>query len=361
MKLNFLFAGALVFCACLASAQQKEKRLRLTPLPVIYYSPETKLGFGALVAANFETVKVPDSITLSSFAQTYFLYTVNKQYDWGTKVRVYSPQNKFIFNGRFNYTYFPEYYFGISTEYPESKKDTIEYFNVLGDVRFFWQLQKKYYLGFATRFNRISKVNSGEYGSLLDDKPLGYQDYWIQGFAPAFMIESRDSFVYPRKGFYLEAMYYFYPSWNGDSYAFQSVKLDIRKYFPITWISELDALAFQFLANINTGDVPFKDMADIGGAFTMRGYYKGYYRYNNLYAFQAEYRTNIWRRLGLVAWLGAAVTAEKWYGFAENPVKPNAGIGLRVMFNKKDKLNVRLDQGFGKNQQGFYLDLAEAF
>ena len=79
-------------CTCAASAQQDSSthanRLRITPLPVVYYSPETRLGFVTLVAASFETIKVPDSITKSSYAQTYFLYTINKQYDWGTSTRV---------------------------------------------------------------------------------------------------------------------------------------------------------------------------------------------------------------------------------------------------------------------------------
>ncbi|HEY5823985.1 MAG TPA: BamA/TamA family outer membrane protein [Cyclobacteriaceae bacterium] len=340
---------------------KKHKRFRITPLPVVYYSPETRLGFGALVAANFETIKVPDSVTLSSYAQTYFLYTINKQYDWGTSTRIYSPKNKFIFSGKFNYTYFPEYYFGIATEHPLEKKDTIKYDRLAADLRFYWKLKGQYFAGFATRFNDIGNVDSGV-GSLSEDKPLGYTGYWIQGFAPTFLIETRDSFVYPRKGFYLEALYYIYPSWSGNSHNFQSVKLDVRKYYPVKWISDIDALAFQFLANVNTGNVPFKDLADIGGSNTMRGYYTGYYRYKNLYAFQAEYRANVWKRIGFTAWVGAALTPEKWYTFFDHSVKPNAGIGLRLMLNQKDKLNVRVDQGFGKQgQNGFYLDIAEAY
>ena len=32
------------------------------------------------------------------------------------------------------------------------------------------------------------------------------------------------------------------------------------------------------------------------------------------------------------------------------------------MMNRKDRLNVRVDQGFGKKgQSGFYFDIAEAF
>jgi hypothetical protein len=337
------------------------KRVRITPLPVIYYSPETRLGFGGLVAANFETVKIPDSVTLSSYAQTYFLYTINKQYDWGTSTRIYSPQNKFIFSGKINYTYFPEYYFGVSTEDPLAKKDTISYNKLAGDFRFYWKLKRNIYPGFATRFNSIKNVSSG-IGSLADDKPLGYTGYWLQGFAPALTIETRDSFVYPRKGFFLEALWYVFPSWRGKSYNFQSIKLDIRKYFPLKLTSDIDALAFQFIANVNTGNIPFKDLADIGGSNTMRGYYTGFYRYANLYAFQAELRINVWSRLGFTTWAGAALTPEKWYSFFDHPIKPNAGVGLRLMMNKKDKLNVRVDQGFGnKKQNGFYLDIAEAF
>jgi len=362
---NYLFV-CLVLTSLSVYAQtdstKSAKRLRLTPLPVIYYSPETRLGFGALVAANFETSKIPDSITKSSYAQTYFLYTINKQYEFGASTRIYAPTNKFIFHGKFNYTYFPEYYYGIETEDPESKKDTIEYNRIAADLRFYWKVNRNFYAGFATRFADISNINGQPGGHFSEDKPPGYEGYWLQGFAPALTIETRDNYVYPRKGFYLEALYYLYPSWNGKSYGFGSFKLDSRKYFPITWISDIDALAFQFLAHVNSGDVPFKDMADIGGSNTMRGYYTGFYRYNNLYAFQAEYRTRIWWRLGLTAWVGAALTPEKWYTFLDHPVKPNAGVGLRIMMNKKDLLNVRVDQGFGnKGQSGFYLDIAEAF
>jgi hypothetical protein len=365
ISIALIFIGFLFFSSFQAFAQQDSvkapKRFRFTPLPVIYYSPETKLGFGALMAASFETVKVPDKMTTTSYAQMYFLYTQQKQYDFGVKTRVYLPQNKTILQAKFNYTYFPEYYFGIENEDPLSRKDTIEYNMIAGDFRFFKKIKKSVFVGAAVRFNEISNVKSGV-GQLQTDKPLGYDDYWGVGFAPAINIETRDSFVYPRKGFYLEALFFIQPSFNQTSYTYQSLKFDVRKYFPVTWLSEFDALTLQFVANLNSGDVPFKDMADIGGANTMRGYYTGFYRYNNLYAFQAEYRAHVWWRLGFTVWAGAALTPVKWYTIGDNSVKPNAGIGLRLMLNKSDRLNIRVDQGFGKkDQKGFYLDIAEAY
>lgn len=140
------------------------KRFRVSPLPVIYYSPETRLGFGGLVAVSFDTQKIPDALTRTSYSQTYFLYTLNNQHDLGHMTRIYFPENK-----------------------------------------------------------------------------------WV-------------------------------------------------------------------------------------------------------------------KFIGLDVWVGAALTTDTWYEFFDNPIKPNAGIGLRVMINRKDKLNVRADQGFGnQGQSGFYLDISEAF
>lgn len=357
------FTGLLLTIFSFAQEKEEEKkhkRVRITPLPVIYYSPETRLGFGALLAANFETIKVRDSVTRTSFLQTYFLYTINKQYEWGTLTRIYSPKNNFIFNGKFNYTFFPEYYFGVETESPEAHRDTIEYNRIGVDMKFYWRVKKNFYAGIAPRFNHVSNIHSGA-GALQVDKPPGYDGYWIGGIAPAITIETRDNYVYPRKGFYLEALYYLHPSWSDECFSFQSFRLDVRKYFPLELISDIDVVALQFVANVNTGDVPFKDMADIGGSNTMRGYYTGYYRYNNLYAFQTEFRGRIWKRLGFTTWVGAATTPTSWYKFGQHGIKPNVGVGLRVMLNTKDKLNVRVDQGWGKNQDGFYLDIAEAY
>lgn len=362
---KFLTQGFLLFLTFSVNAQQRaadstQKKIRITPLPVIYYSPETRFGFGALVAASFNSSY--DSLTTASYAQTYILYTANKQYDWGNKLRYYSPQNKFIFEGKFSFTYFPEFYYGIETETPLLKKDTISYNKLTTDLRFYWRITKSLYAGFAVRHNKIYDVDSPEGGNFSADQPLGYQGYDLIGFAPALTYESRDSQTYPRKGTFTEVLIMPYPEWSGKSYGFVNVRIDARKYIPLELISDRDVVALQAFINLNSGDVPFKDMADIGGGNVMRGYYTGYYRYNNLYAFQAEYRAGLWRFIGIDVWVGGAFTPKDWYSVGDTSIKPNAGIGLRFMINKSDKLNIRVDQGFGKQQQqGFYLDIAEAY
>lgn len=338
----------------------KKKQVRLIPLPVIYYSPETRIGFGALVAGSFNSAY--DELTTASYAQTYFLYTVNKQYDWGTQIRYYAPQNTFIFQGRFSYTFFPEFYFGTETEQPELNKDTISYNRLAGDFRFYWRVKKSFYLGASIRYNKIYNINSPADGAFLINKPLGYTGYEIIGIAPGITYETRDSQTFPRSGSFIEFSLTPFPAWKTSMPSFINIRLDARKYYPLQLISKRDVLALQLVANLNSGEVPFKDMADIGGGNVMRGYYTGFYRYKNLYAFQVEYRAGLWKFIGANLWIGGALTPTSMFSLGDSSIKPNAGIGLRVMINQKDKVNVRVDQGFGKQkQQGLYLDIAEAF
>lgn len=341
-------------------SSRNQKRIRFTPLPVIYYSPETKLGFGALLAANFNTSS--DTITKVSYAQSYFLYTLNKQYDWGNMVRIYAPANKFIFQGRFSYTYFPEFYYGVETEDPKPKEVTINYTRINADFRFNWQIKNALYAGFAARYSKVYNISSDPNGSFYAEQPAGFEGYQLLGLAPLIAFESRDNQTYPRTGIFAELQVSANPNWLEDSHRFINVRLDARKYIPLNWLSDRDVLALQLFVNANKGEVPFKDMADIGGGNVMRGYYTGYYRYKNLYAFQAEYRAGLWKFIGVDVWLGGALTPREWYSLGDSSFKPNGGIGLRFMINQKDKLNVRIDQGFGKQKQkGLYLDIAEAY
>jgi outer membrane translocation and assembly module TamA len=74
---------------------------------------------------------------------------------------------------------------------------------------------------------------------------------------------------------------------------------------------------------------------------------------------QAEYRRILYKRLGGVLFAGAGSV----FGTPGESLvwRPNAGLGLRFQLSKKQKLNVRLDYGFGVRSQGFYLTFGEAF
>lgn len=325
-------------------------------MPVVYYSPETKFGFGALLSAN---VNFGDSTTTTSYLQSSFIYTTNKQYEFSNIGRLYTLKNDKIVQYRIYYTYFPEYFYGYQTQTPEDFKELIDYNRLWLELKGFKKVSGFLYVGAFARMNKLFHVNAIDDGTFETVSPPGYEGYTVAGLAPALTADNRDSQVYPTRGSFVELSWMTYPKFMND-YSFSNLRLDARWYKAMKMLRD-DAVALQFFANLNAGTVPYRDMADIGGSNTMRGYYTGYYRYKNLYATQVEYRFMVHKYIGFAAWTGFALVSEKWYEPFAHSLKPNAGIGLRLRINQTDKLNLRADFGVGRNQSGLYLDAAEAY
>jgi hemolysin activation/secretion protein len=108
--------------------------------------------------------------------------------------------------------------------------------------------------------------------------------------------------------------------------------------------------------------IPLRSLASLGGDNCMRGYYSGRYRDKQQIALQAEWRMPVYGRWGVVAFGSTGDVARKVMGYDFRDMKYAYGGGLRCALNKKEKLNLRLDYGLtSNNNQGFYLQLGEAF
>ena len=75
---------------------------------------------------------------------------------------------------------------------------------------------------------------------------------------------------------------------------------------------------------------------------------------------QVELRQHVWKRNGVVAWVGAGTIFPKFSKIEWKHILPNMGVGYRWEFKKN--VNVRLDYGFGKSgQHSFIFNINEAF
>ncbi len=120
-------------------------------------------------------------------------------------------------------------------------------------------------------------------------------------------------------------------------------------------------VAFQGYGFLTVGDVPFNELAQMGGDMIMRGYFQGSYRDKNLLAFQSEYRLQVLKRWGIVGFAGAGGISNAMGDFELKNVMPSYGGGLRFKINRKENVNLRMDYGFGNGQQNIYFFIAEAF
>ncbi|MBK9012703.1 MAG: BamA/TamA family outer membrane protein [Saprospiraceae bacterium] len=157
--------------------------------------------------------------------------------------------------------------------------------------------------------------------------------------------------------------------------------VDARKY--INTFSN-QTLALRGMLSLQDSDepMPMRALSRTNGHKLVRGYFRGTYQDNHMAAFEAEYRLpffkeesssklwQVWKRLGVVAFISGAQTMHQMHEFAFDRFNLAAGGGLRILMNKSARVNIRVDYAFGltknsdgpgRKQKGLYFFLAEAF
>ena len=121
-------------------------------------------------------------------------------------------------------------------------------------------------------------------------------------------------------------------------------------------------MALQLYGRFVPGSPPFYELAALGGSTIMRGYFQGRYRDKSYTAAQIEYRGHVWWRFGVVAFAGTGdVFGSDASDLSFANLKYSYGFGLRFLFNRQEKINLRADFGFGQDTKGVYFGLEEAF
>ena len=102
-------------------------------------------------------------------------------------------------------------------------------------------------------------------------------------------------------------------------------------------------------------------MCKFGQGGDLRGCIGGRYRDQVMFTAQAEYRWQFYKKWGVVAFAGVGGVDEDLGGFDfENPL-PSAGVGLRFMLSKENRLNLGVDYAVGKDSDAWYFSVGESF
>jgi outer membrane protein assembly factor BamA len=210
--------------------------------------------------------------------------------------------------------------------------------------------------GFLFALNYTKILDKADNTLLLNDSVKGSNGGTCFGFGYDGVWDTRDNIFYPTRGSYQYFKVIIYP-YLGD-FAFYTFEMDVRKYFHL---SKRSVLAGNFYFSLAGGETPFYMLPGMGGRNRMRGYYKGQYRDNVFTMMQFEYRQYVWKRLGFVVFTGAGDVSSSLIEYDLKKFKLSYGAGLRYLFSKAEKLNLRFDMGFGRNTHGAYFGIEEAF
>jgi len=343
--------------------------------PSIGSKPSTGLNGG--LSGNMAFFRGDRQTTHISSISGGFKVSQKKQTLGGLKLAMFTRDDRWFVqaDGRFQLTSQNLYGLGSDTLAASAENAKYTYRRLYETV--YRQVQPRLFVGFGLNVSDHSNVRPNDSAVATWDQSAYAAYNRTHGFAMdgqtssgtsvGLLFDTRDNAINAERGALVSTTYRtFFDGFLGGDASWQELSLDLRTYKRLT-ASARQKLAFWFVGDFVTGGTaPYLDLpATAGNDRSARGYGEGRYRGERLVYGEVEYRGALTRSglLGFVAFLNTTTvdnreTGEKLF----DSVAPGAGLGLRVLLNKRSRTNLCTDYGWGKQgSRGFYLGIQEAF
>ena len=355
----------LVFCFCSThsfgqkrpkKAIDSTKNFRLAVLPVVFYLPETGLGYGALGLGTFRFKGEPKESRPSSL-QVAVTLTSKKQFLLFAPYEFYADAEKWRFIGELGYYKYFYNFFGIGIN---SNQDDIEIYEVdFPRLRFsvLREVLPNISVGLAYEFDYFSKPIVAEGGILDTGDFIGEGGGAISNLGLTAFYDSRDNIFFPTEGFYVQANILSSLKALGSSFSYNKWILDSRYYQQIKGRQIFAANLFVANSSSNT---PFLDLNYLGSKRT-RGFDNRRFQDNAELSLALEYRFPIYNRFEGVVFGSTGTVAPDLGSVFSSAYKNGAGAGIRYTINRKEGTRIRVDYGITNEGGNFYFTIKEAF
>lgn len=337
-----------------SNKNKKHKRFDFSVIGGPHYASDTKFGLG-LVAAGLYRTDPNDSILPPSNVSLYGDVSSVGFYMLGVRGNHIAPKGRYRIDYHLYFYSFPADFWGIGYEMGDNdaNKSDMKRWQAQAEVSFLFRVADNFYIGPMASYDYVIGKHI-ERPELLQGMD---QHTWNVGAGVSLVYDNRDNLTNPHRGIYLNINQMLRPGFMGNDYAFSTTAFRFDAY---QRLGKGTVLAEDIGANLNFGNPSWGMMAELGGTHSMRGYYEGRYRDKHSLEATVELRQHVWKRNGIVVWVGAGTIFPKFSALRSKQILPNAGVGYRWEFKKN--VNVRLDYGFGKSgQSGFLFNINEAF
>ena len=337
--------------------KKAEHLFKILPVPLYSYSTEAGNTFG-LAKFNLFDLSKKDTVSKPSKLSEVVTFSSKGRVNASVTTELVFHQNKYVILSYINYKKQPEYIFGIGNDVTKATQEQVQYERIKFFTTALMQVKKDFYVGVPLDVANYYNIKPDSNSFLIRDSVTGVNGGFSFGTGLAAAYDTRDNRYNPHGGAYILGIITFHPEWLG-AYQFTKFELDVRKYFN-PWKKHV--IALQATTTAASGDVPFYELALLGGDKQMRGYYQGAYRDKVLVDGQVEYRMPVWKIFGVTGWLGTGRVAGSYSELSFDGFKLSYGAGIRVKVDSKHNTNLRLDFGFGPDGiSGTYINFAEAF
>jgi hypothetical protein len=346
-----------------------KKKFQFSLLPVAGGVP----GGGGAIATAFNAAFYTGHDSTTSLSTVTFSpwFSFDGKFVLPFRDFIWLPDNLLLTRGDTRYMIYTQYTWGLGCNTNSDEKALLKY----NYFRFYHSFLKKAgkKLFFGAGYNLDYHYNASLDDDSLSVADIPFFDYKDEyrtsttssGVVINFLIDSRRNSINPRSGFYFAADYRFNPAFLGSTYDWQSILLDVRKYFSFDSRRQNLLGIWSYYWGVTKGKAPYLDLPSIGWDYynqSGRGFEQNRYRGNRLLYFESEYRKDITRNgfLGFVVFANLHSVSE-FQGNQFTYWQPAAGTGLRVKFNKISRTNIGMDVAASKDFIGYYFTLGEAF
>lgn len=328
-------------------------------IPIIYYTPETKVAAGGLYIKNLW--KEREGRTSSVSVMTSL--TLNQQILASFAPKFYFSGGHWEAGGLLFYRHYPNKFYGRGFENSFSSPEKYTDNNILIGLNGGRNLYSHLYLrGGLTQ--DLQKNVDFEAGGRVEAENLAYtRSFQVTALNFSLEWDERDYPQAPRQGALYKATQHFYEptdrEGSKDLERFRKVDFDLRQYVLLApkWVGALQV----FASEVQGAQIPFQYLNSMGGGSKMRGYYSGQYLDKALGMVQAELRFEKTPKWTPAIFTGVARMGEGFADLNSTQSVYSAGFGVHYTLDPENRTKLRLDLGFTGKETGFYFLLGEAF
>ncbi|MFS4467991.1 BamA/TamA family outer membrane protein [Maribacter sp. 2210JD10-5] len=336
--------------------QDSTKNFKLIALPVLFYLPETGLGYGGLGLATFR-LKGESKSSRPSAVQLGITFTSKRQFLFFMPYEIYSDDEKWRFIGELGYyQYFYNFYGrGINASIDDLETYDADFprfrFSTLREIA------PNFSIGAGYEFDGFNVIRLADGGLLENSNEVGKEGGTISNLGLLAFYDTRDNIFFPTKGLFIQGSAFTSAKFLGSSFSYHKFELDARYYRQLKGKHILAANAFLGTRSKNT---PFLDLNFLGSKRT-RGYNNRRFQDNTEVSLALEYRFPIKGRFAGTLF-GSTGTVSPDIGAAFSSAYKNAaGAGIRYILNRKEGTRIRVDYGLSSEGGQFYFTINEAF
>ena len=241
---------------------------KIVGFPIMFYGPETSLGFGAAGLCTFKFNKF-DTISRPSQIDLGGAYTLEKQVLSYLSYDLWTFENNYNFTGEIGYYRYFYNFWGVGTQPKEIEKYSLNFPRLRFEgVR---KVVPGLYIGIKYTFDDFDITEREANGRLIQNIYPGSQGGTISGLGGVVKYDTRNSNFYPTTGYKLLGSFERFDNKLGSDFDYNLTWINAIRYFDL---KKDKVIAANIYGRFTQGEVPFFHLSQIGGNKRMRGYYE---------------------------------------------------------------------------------------